>query len=27
VIRWPSGRTQEIVHPQPNQIHKIQEPA
>jgi enediyne biosynthesis protein E4 len=25
-IKWPSGRTQEIVSPQVNQIHKIQEP-
>jgi hypothetical protein len=25
-IKWPSGRTQEIVSPQIDQIHKIQEP-
>jgi hypothetical protein len=27
VIRWPSGRTQELSAPQPGRVHKIQEPA
>jgi hypothetical protein len=27
VIRWPSGRTQELRAPQPGRVHRIQEPA
>ena len=27
VIRWPSGKTQELSAPQPGRVHKIQEPA
>jgi hypothetical protein len=27
VIRWPSGKTQELKAPQPGRIHRIQEPA
>ena len=26
VIRWPSGKTQELPNPAPNQVHKIEEP-
>jgi hypothetical protein len=26
VVRWPSGKTQELVRPQPNRRHTIQEP-
>ena len=27
VIRWPSGKTQELKAPQVGRIHRIQEPA
>jgi hypothetical protein len=27
VVRWPSGKTQTIDHPQSNRVHRIQEPA
>jgi hypothetical protein len=27
VIRWPSGKTQELKAPQPGRVHRIQEPA
>jgi hypothetical protein len=27
LIRWPSGRTQELVGPEPDRVHRIQEPA
>jgi hypothetical protein len=27
VVRWPSGRTQEIGSPQPGRVHRLQEPA
>ena len=27
VVRWPSGKTQEIPHPSVNTIHRIQEPS
>ncbi len=27
VIRWPSGKTQELTKPQPNRAYKIEEPA
>ena len=27
VIRWPSGKTQELKAPQPGRVHQIQEPA
>jgi hypothetical protein len=27
VIRWPSGKTQELIAPRAGQVHKIQEPA
>jgi hypothetical protein len=26
VVRWPSGRTQEIVHPEANRVHEVKEP-
>lgn len=26
VIRWPSGKIQELPHPAPNRVHKIEEP-
>ncbi len=26
VIRWPSGKTQELPNPPPNRVHKIEEP-
>lgn len=26
VIRWPSGKTQELPNPAPNRVHKIEEP-
>ena len=27
VVRWPSGKTQELPHPEANRVHKIEEPA
>ena len=27
VVRWPSGKTQELARPEPNRLHKIKEPA
>jgi len=27
VVRWPSGKTQELSHPASNRVHKIEEPA
>ena len=27
VVRWPSGKTQEITAPAPNQVHTLKEPA
>ena len=27
VVRWPSGKTQELSQPEPNRVHKIEEPA
>jgi hypothetical protein len=27
VVRWPSGKMQELARPQPNQVHKVEEPA
>jgi hypothetical protein len=27
VVRWPSGKTQVLTQPQPNRVHKVQEPA
>ncbi|HXW04303.1 MAG TPA: CRTAC1 family protein [Vicinamibacterales bacterium] len=27
VIRWPSGKTQELAAPQPGRVHRVQEPA
>jgi hypothetical protein len=27
VIRWPSGKRQELTAPQPGRVHRIQEPA
>jgi hypothetical protein len=27
VIRWPSGRTQEIARPEPGKVHRIKEPS
>jgi hypothetical protein len=27
VVRWPSGKTQELSRPATNQVHKIEEPA
>jgi len=27
VVRWPSGKTQELPHPATNRVHKIEEPA
>jgi hypothetical protein len=27
VVRWPSGKTQELSKPAPNKVHKIEEPA
>jgi enediyne biosynthesis protein E4 len=27
VIRWPSGKVQELANPQPNRVHRIVEPA
>jgi enediyne biosynthesis protein E4 len=27
VVRWPSGKTQVLPHPKPNQVHKVEEPA
>ena len=27
VVRWPSGKTQELSRPEPNRLHKIEEPA
>jgi enediyne biosynthesis protein E4 len=26
VVRWPSGKSQELPHPAPNRVHKIEEP-
>jgi hypothetical protein len=27
VVRWPSGKVQELQHPEPNRVHKVEEPA
>ena len=27
VVRWPSGKMQELSRPEPNRVHKIEEPA
>ena len=27
VVRWPSGKMQELTRPQPNRVHKVEEPA
>ena len=27
VIRWPSGKTQALPHPEANRVHKVEEPA
>jgi hypothetical protein len=27
VVRWPSGKTQVLTHPEPNRVHKVEEPA
>jgi hypothetical protein len=27
VVRWPSGKTQVLTSPQPNRVHKVEEPA
>ncbi|MEO8075454.1 MAG: CRTAC1 family protein, partial [Acidobacteriota bacterium] len=27
VVRWPSGKTQTLTRPEPNRVHKIEEPA
>ena len=27
VVRWPSGKTQVLTQPQPNRVHKVEEPA
>ncbi len=27
VVRWPSGKTQVLPNPKPNQVHKVEEPA
>ena len=27
VVRWPSGKTQELSRPEPNRVHAIKEPA
>jgi hypothetical protein len=27
VVRWPSGKTQELHEPEPNRVHRIQEPS
>jgi hypothetical protein len=27
VIRWPSGRTEELAHPEANRLHTLKEPA
>ena len=27
VVRWPSGKTQELLKPEPNRVHKLEEPA
>ena len=27
VVRWPSGKTQVVEHPETNRVHKIEEPA
>jgi hypothetical protein len=27
VIRWPSGKTQELGAPQPGRVHRLQEPS
>ncbi|HEX2442808.1 MAG TPA: CRTAC1 family protein [Vicinamibacterales bacterium] len=27
IVRWPSGKMQELVRPQPNRVHRIAEPA
>ncbi len=27
VVHWPSGKVQELAHPQSNRVHKIEEPA
>jgi enediyne biosynthesis protein E4 len=27
IVRWPSGKVQELVRPEPNRVHKLEEPA
>ena len=27
IVRWPSGKTQVLTTPQPNRVHKVEEPA
>ena len=27
VVRWPSGKVQELPHPEANRVHKVEEPA
>jgi enediyne biosynthesis protein E4 len=27
VVRWPSGKSQELTAPQPGRVHRIQEPS
>jgi hypothetical protein len=27
VVKWPSGKTQELSHPAPNRVHTVKEPA
>jgi enediyne biosynthesis protein E4 len=27
VVRWPSGKTQVLPHPEANRVHKVEEPA
>jgi len=27
VVRWPSGKIQVLTNPQPNRVHKVEEPA
>jgi hypothetical protein len=27
IVRWPSGKTQVVRHPEPNRVHKVEEPA
>ena len=26
VVRWPSGKTQELTSPEPNRVYKVEEP-